>query len=198
MAIIRFDLFDSRSAYNAAAGKTLETAEAAARARCEADDGAWQGSSTDGNGLTIFTWHTHVGLCVADREMNGYDDSDWYMTVYEPATDSFREIMFATTRGWSYPSYGSRPDATPEVIAKWKAYQEARAESWRKEKAAREAARPARGKTLKVVSGRKVPVGTVGTCIWIGESRFGVRVGIKDASETVHWTAITNVEVVAA
>lgn len=61
-----------------------------------------------------------------------------------------------------------------------------------------------KGKLVKVFKGRKVPIGTVGRVIWIGESTFGkgrfakttVRIGIKDAADVVHWTAADNVEVI--
>lgn len=53
-----------------------------------------------------------------------------------------------------------------------------------------------KGGTVKVVRGRKVPLGTTGKVIWKGESRFGWRVGIKDATDTVHWTALGNVTAV--
>jgi hypothetical protein len=57
-----------------------------------------------------------------------------------------------------------------------------------------------KGSTLKVVRGRKVPVGTVGVCIWNGEGKkaaWGRRVGIKDSDGEVHWTAEKNCEVVS-
>jgi hypothetical protein len=69
-----------------------------------------------------WTWETHKGLCLADREMNGYDDSDFYMTVWNAETGAPEEILFASTRGWSYPSYASYVDATPEVRAAYEAY----------------------------------------------------------------------------
>ena len=53
-----------------------------------------------------------------------------------------------------------------------------------------------RGKVVKVVRGRKVPVGTVGEVFWVGESRWGYRVGLKDGEGNKHFTAETNVEVV--
>jgi hypothetical protein len=51
---------------------------------------------------------------------------------------------------------------------------------------------PRKGRQLRVVKGRKVPVGTEGVCIWIGEGGYGSRVGIKDATGVVHWTAASN------
>lgn len=55
---------------------------------------------------------------------------------------------------------------------------------------------PSKGKTARVIRGRKVPVGTVGQIFWIGDGEYGKRVGLKDARGTVHWTAMDNVEVV--
>lgn len=52
-----------------------------------------------------------------------------------------------------------------------------------------------RGAVVEVVRGRKVPKGTKGVVIWIGDGRFGTRVGVKDDAETVHWTALSNVAV---
>jgi len=53
---------------------------------------------------------------------------------------------------------------------------------------------PRKGQTTKVVRGRKIPIGTEGKLIWVGQTKFGKRVGIKDATETVHWTAWGNIE----
>jgi len=53
---------------------------------------------------------------------------------------------------------------------------------------------PRRGQTTKVVRGRKIPIGTEGKLIWVGQTKFGKRVGFKDATETVHWTAWGNIE----
>jgi hypothetical protein len=78
-----------------------------------------------------WVWKTHVGLCLKDREMNGYDDSDFYMTIWDEEKQAPREIMFASTRGWTYPSYGSAVDATDEVRAKYDAWIAARREESR-------------------------------------------------------------------
>lgn len=52
-----------------------------------------------------------------------------------------------------------------------------------------------KGQTVTVVKGRKVAKGTTGTIIWVGEDDWGnTRIGIKDSSGTVHWTAASNVE----
>ena len=145
--------------------------------------------------FTLWAYDTHVGLCVKEREANFYDDSDFYMTVWNPETHKPEEICFASTRGWSYPCLGSAVDAGPDVMAEYRAYMVEREREAREARAAAEAAKPAKGKILTVVRGRKVPKGTTGVCIWKGEGRFGTRVGIKDSAGTVHWTAASNVEV---
>lgn len=78
------------------------------------------GMNDDRQGHTLYL--THEGLCLIDTERNMYDDSDFYMTVWNPVTKRPSNIMFATTRGWSYPCYNSWVDATPEVRAEYKAY----------------------------------------------------------------------------
>lgn len=52
-----------------------------------------------------------------------------------------------------------------------------------------------RGHTVRVVSGRKVPIGTIGRVFWVGENQWGVSVGIE-TPEGRKFTAITNVRVV--
>jgi len=50
----------------------------------------------------------------------------------------------------------------------------------------------AKGMILGVYRGRKVPIGTVGVCIYAAEGRYGERVGIKDKSGAVQWTSASN------
>ena len=70
----------------------------------------------------LITYETHIGLCLKEYERNGYHDSDFYMIVWNPETKKPEHYMFATTRGWSYPCYASKPDATPEVKAAFEEY----------------------------------------------------------------------------
>lgn len=55
-----------------------------------------------------------------------------------------------------------------------------------------------KGVTVKIVRGRKIPLGTTGTVIWKGQNQWGWRVGIKPdpMKEEVLWTALGNVETV--
>lgn len=160
--------------------------------------------------IPMWTWQTHIGLCLEERERNGHEDSDWDMLVWNPETQSPEWIYgFASTRGWSYPCYGSRPDATPEVVAAYREYCRRRDDKARRVHAERLAAMPQKGMTLRVVKGRKVPVGTTGRCFW-SSTRFQMdrvlgtlfmgyegRVGIETASGR-QFTDVRNVEIVEA
>src|SRR3569623_1571700 len=62
------------------------------------------------NGLPygpIVLYSTHHGVCLRERERNMRDDSDFYMLVWDAEKGAPHEIMFATTRGWSYPCLAS-------------------------------------------------------------------------------------------
>jgi hypothetical protein len=91
--------------------------EAEANEKATANNGV---NVRKGNG-DYWLYDTYVGLCVAERERNMRDDSDFYMTVWDEATKSFKEIMFATTRAWTYPMMASKVDAPESLIAKYKA-----------------------------------------------------------------------------
>ena len=58
-----------------------------------------------------------------------------------------------------------------------------------------------RNKTVKVVKGRKVPIGTTGTVFWVNRYKINTwlgttKVGIKDDKGNVSFTADTNIELV--
>lgn len=153
----------------------------------------------------IWIYDSHIGLCINDHEMNGYDDSDWYMTVWNNEKNAPEEIMFATTRGWSYPCYGSKPDATQEVMEKYNAWKVEQRRIYLEAKAKQEAATPTVGKTVKVVKGRKVPIGTEAIVRFYGPGKAysywesqhpTMRVGIQTAAGTMYYTAATNVQVI--
>lgn len=74
----------------------------------------------------LHTYETHHGLCVAEREHNMYDDSDFYMVVLDEETDTFKEVMFASTRGWTYPCMASHRDAPKDLLDRYLAEQQAK------------------------------------------------------------------------
>lgn len=60
--------------------------------------------------------------------------------------------------------------------------------------------RTKKGMPVRVVKGRKVPVGTEGWVFWSGVDQYsrtgGYRIGLKDSSGETHWTSADNVEVI--
>ena len=138
----------------------------------------------------IFEWHT-------------------YALVFDNDSGEFKTVFLTSDYGTPEEKREATVDATEEVQALHEAHTamvEAkkameRAEARRAEALA-EVRTPGRGKTLKVVRGRKVPVGTVGECTWYGRGKgYGfregeMRVGLKMADGRVEYTAARNVEVV--
>lgn len=135
------------------------------------------------------------GAVVKTWERNGYDDSDFMAMYYDHEAGEFKTVMFATTRGWSYPCYGASEDATPEVLAIWNA---ARERGLVTEQAQREwaaATAPGRGRRAVITAQRgqaKHLNGREGEVFWAQEQRsqFGTwsrgwRVGVKVGDEKV-------------
>lgn len=149
--------------------------------------------STDGRRQVIVLYESHNGRCISKREQNGRDDSDFYMLVWNEEKGAAESIMFATTRGWSYPCLGSRVDATPDTLAKYEAWrtkaQAERAAQTERERLAYEAKMPSIGKRIRVIAGRKIAKGTEAEVFWFGKKRdFGVypRNGYKSHGREMH------------
>ena len=95
----------------------------------------WNSQESHENGMVVVTYESYKGMCVRERENNGYHDSDFYMTVWDEASQSAFTFQYATTRGWCYPCMSSSVDASPEIMAKfqkWEAYQQRKASILRK------------------------------------------------------------------
>lgn len=147
----------------------------------------WSGSEKD---KPVYIYKAYEGCVVAEREANYYDDSDFYCTVYDAASDSFKEIMFASTRGWSYPCYGTSVDADADLSLKYLKHLDALRAERAVVVAAAEAKRPAKGKRVKLSGLTKrskafAANGKEGVVVWVGERRskygtwsYGVRVGV--------------------
>lgn len=84
------------------------------------------------------------------------------------------------------------------IDAEWNArFWSDRARAAERAEAARRETFALKGQRVKVVKGRKVPVGTEGRCFWVGEGQWGWRVGLETDEGETHWTALSNVEAVA-
>lgn len=156
---------------------------------------------------------TYVGrvLNISSKEeriMSDVWDIVSYATVLEDDGSTKVICLGGREFGWHFDA---KVDADPAVLAAWQAEQEAKrlaAEAaYREQKRIENAARlerdaetslkaPLKGRHVRVVKGRKVPVGTEGTVVWAGFGDYGSRVGIKDAAGTVHYTAASNAEAV--
>jgi len=139
---------------------------------------------------------SYVGCVVDTGEINGYDDSDFYAVVWDDAKQEFKRVVYASTRGWSYPN-GASIDATPEIAAKYAEMQEAKYRAIQERKRMDRLMRVERGKQVKIVRGRKLPKGLIGICFWVGQTRFGWSVGIE-SERGREFTALGNVEVILA
>jgi len=117
----------------------------------------------------IVLYRSHHGLCLFEREANGYNDSDFYMTVWDPEKKSAREICFATTRGWSYPCYASAADAPPEIHEKYKV--------WKTEQDRQRAIRMRwhqRGRDIELAAELQIPRSQLRKIKRVGQDRFTV------------------------
>lgn len=119
-------------------------------------------------GVPLFVADKYVGRCIAERERNMHDDSDFYMLVWHDGENGGAavETCFASTRGWCYPCMGSSVDATPEVLAKYEAFKARKAAEAAARSAAIEARTPRKGRTVRVIGGRKLPKGTEAVVFW--------------------------------
>lgn len=144
------------------------------------------------NGKALF-----AGRVLADRERNFYDDSDFYVVVFDEG--QLKSYEYGSTR---FPGGGyAEVDATPEVVEQAEEW----LEKWAFEQfatvAVENARKPEKGKQVRVVRGRKVPHGTEGVLFWLGEKTYGFRnkvttAGIRLEDGSVVFTNITNLVVV--
>jgi hypothetical protein len=182
-------------------------------------------SYKDGHGTTkdyttgvVSPLPTYDGAVLGFRSRTERVMSDvWEYFTYAVVWDGsgLKEVTLHST----YPSHYATAtvDATPDVKAAALAFLTAKALAKHKagwadnvDKAVAATKVPSKGKSVVVVKGRKVPKGTTGTVVWYGPGKnFGpvpkyrggwsvstpMRVGLKDASGTVHWTDAANVEV---
>jgi hypothetical protein len=93
-------------------------------------------------------------------------------------------------------------DATPAVLAAVAAFEAAAAVAAEKARVAATvdyeiavAMKVAVGKDVTVVKGRKVKVGSAGRVFWMGDGRYGMRVGIELTDGNRVFTALSNLAV---
>jgi len=90
---------------------------------CDKDTpGAYKSDHWSSETSDIYLHERYEGRVIALREINGYNDSDFYATVWDDETEKPKRIEYASTRGWSYPNHATFVDATDEVIEKYNEY----------------------------------------------------------------------------
>jgi len=155
----------------------------------------------DGNGGS-----SYQGAVLATRERSGHDDSDFYAVVWDEERGAVTTVEYASTR---YGGGGSAEvDATLEVIEKARAWWRA-AKASDLEAALRDVRSVRDGDEVRVVKGRKLPLGTVGRVFWRGANPFRTyyrngynrpesldnqRVGVETAGGLRTFLALENVE----
>ena len=164
--------------------------------------------------MAIIDWQgkvSFVGAVLDTGEMNGYNDSDFYAVVWDEERQTIHRVEYDSTR---YAGGGSAViDATDEVKEKASAYvYKELLELWNR-KNEETSKIPIKGNRVRVVSGRKVKIGTEGILFWLDFPRrhspshwapTSQKVGIalsEEKDETgkyinVVWTYISNLEVI--
>lgn len=144
---------------------------------------------------------TYGGQVVDNGGRSGGQTFGWGYSAVVAVDGGYKRI----STGWYYDGDGetthdAKVDAPASVIAEYDAVIEAaelaNAETLEVAEAAEEARRIAKGKRVRVVSGKKVPIGTEGEVFWMGDSKFGTRVGIDAPALGRVFTALHNVEVI--
>ena len=135
----------------------------------------------------------YIGAVLYKGERNYYDDSDFYAVVWDDEKGTAKEVGYNTTRcgggGWA------TVDATEEVRAKFAESMLPRMRQVVGDRLEIEARTPAKDKQAIVVSGRKIPKGTVGRIFWTGSTRYGKSVGLEMDDGTRQFTGLQNVRV---
>lgn len=148
----------------------------------------------------IYMHRTHIGVVLRTGEHNYYDDSDFYAIVWNIEKGQPEEIEYASTRGWTDPNRAI-VDATPEIVETYNSYLVERSKMLNAWRAEEEAKRVGKGKVVRVVKGRKVPIGTEGKVFWEQEYTYSynntvLKVGIKTSTGETFFTSANNCEVV--
>jgi len=121
------------------------------------------------------------GLVLGIYEQNMRDDSDFHAIYWNPEKKEPRDIVYATTRGWTYDNHAT-VDATPEVWSEFHGFLAGRLKALIFDDIWREARAITVGRQVIVVKGRKVSKGVKGRVFWEREDSYNPgkrRIGIE-------------------
>lgn len=153
------------------------------------------------NGEWVETKTTHEGLVMGtftrcDRVMSDIYSDECYAQVWNPETNRVESIHIGGAFELNTRSGHAVVDIRPEYLeihlgqveadnkAREEATIKARAERLRKQ-ALDAHNRPEKGKTMRVIRGRKVPQGTTGKVFWMREGRVGL--ALSDEKDERGW-----------
>lgn len=124
-------------------------------------------------------------ICVNNREMNGYDDSDFFSTFLIEGTDQFEEIMMGSTRfaGGTYFTEINASDEVKEMYSDWLSVQAS----------IRESHIPRVGKLCTVARSRKYK-DMVGRIHSIDKSQYDSRVTVAVVVFPDHYSTTVPIE----
>jgi hypothetical protein len=112
----------------------------------------------------------YAGRILANREYNGYNDSD-FSALVEAEPGVFKWVEFASTRGYCPWGHTAPLDATDDVLDRYEEAQRANAERLSGELRDIERRECHIGSRVRVVGGRKYK-GLEGTVFWRGVDRY--------------------------
>lgn len=131
----------------------------------------------------------------------GMGDNSQYMIVLDPATNDYKQVLVSVYHDGLYDRVAeAEVDAPVELRRQYEAKMEYErlllAEMKRVDAEEREKTEVRKDKRIRVISGRAITPGTEGTAFWVGQTKYGQRVGFtSDAGETL-WTNLVNVRVI--
>lgn len=148
------------------------------------------------NGTCFAMIERYRGLVLSEYERNRYDDSDFYAVVWDEKAQKPKNVMYATTRAWTYEN-GCTIDATPEVLAKYDAYQFELKRQWAEYDRQLKEYIPEKGKTVRSITTRGKAHSKTGTISWIGASKYtgALTVGFRDEANKIYYVEIDRCEI---
>jgi hypothetical protein len=137
-----------------------------------------------------------AGCVLATWERNGYDDSDFFASVWNEEKQCIEVIEYGTTRAWTYPNTAV-VDATPEVKAKANAYTKRCDLQAAILHDISRAAEVAKGKACLVVKGRKIAKGSTVKVISVRPpNQWHTVEALVDTGKALVATNIENLQVI--
>lgn len=130
---------------------------------------------------------TYTGAVLATGEHNWYDDSEFFAIVWDATTGTLAKKWYGGTNSWTYHNHARR-DATADVLAAAAALYRPLLRARMIEQTKRDNELAFKGDTVRSTTTRGKNKDVVGVVKWIGESRYGKRVGIKvDGEEKLRY-----------